>query len=63
MKPESLHINSESGPHITTNKIGTAIELMQHREATGPVKCLLEFLKLLDDFNIKWVTSIFSCIY
>ena len=52
-----------TGPFITTEEVRETIKKAKDGKATGPDNFHSEFLKLMNDEGIKWLTSIFNRIY
>jgi len=52
-----------TGPRILTTEVEAAIKNMKNGKATGPNNVEAEFLKLLHEGWIKWITRIFNNIY
>lgn len=52
-----------TGPLFTTEEVRTAIRGIKDGKTTGPDNFYSEFLKLMDDNGIKWLTKIFNNIY
>lgn len=53
----------ETGPEILVEEVEIAIKTMKNNKAAGPNKFQAKFLKLLDEDNVKWLTSLFNQIY
>ncbi|XP_022196330.1 uncharacterized protein LOC111053719 [Nilaparvata lugens] len=51
------------GPEILVEEVQAAISHMKPRKAAGPDQIEAEFLKLLNEDGIKWLTKIFNNIY
>lgn len=55
--------NCITGPSILEEEVRAAITTIKEGKAPGPDNTEAEFLKLLDEDNIKWLTSILNRIY
>lgn len=55
--------DSISGPFITKEEVWKAISNTKNGKAPGPDNIHSEFLKLLDEDGINWLTRIFNKIY
>lgn len=60
---EPPQMETETGPSILISEVRTVIAQMKDGKAPGPDKLHAEFLKLLDDDGIKWLTEIFNLVY
>lgn len=52
-----------TGPPFTTEEVRAAIKGMKDGKATGPDHFSSEFLGLMNDSGIKWLTRIFNNVY
>ena len=62
-RPDPLQISGESGPKILEEEVQAAINSLKEGKAPGPDGLEAEFLKLMNDENIRWLTMIFNQIY
>lgn len=62
-KISPTNANIITGPLITTSEVEAAIKQLKCNKSPGPDKFYVEFLKLLDEDGIKWLTEIFNNIY
>lgn len=62
-RPNPPQTNYETGPRILVEEVQNAIKNMKEGKASGPDNIQTEFLKLLDEDNVKWLTSLFNRIY
>lgn len=51
------------GDDILEEEVRVAINQIKHGKASGPDEVEAEFLKLLDEPNVKWLTQRFNKIY
>lgn len=58
-RPDPPQIVCEAGPKILIEEVNTAIKTMKENKAAEPENMQAEFLKLLDENNVKWLTSIY----
>lgn len=56
-------MNADSGPPITADEVRKSAEQMKDGKAPGPDDLHAEFLKMLDEDGIKWLTKLFNYIY
>lgn len=59
----SLNTECRTGPPIMYEEVKTAIKCTKDGKAAGPDNFYSEFLKLMDEEQIKWLTTIFNNIY
>jgi Reverse transcriptase (RNA-dependent DNA polymerase) len=64
-RPEVSYLTSEvlTGPDILIQEVKAAIKQMKNKKAAGPDNIEAEFLKLLDNEGIVWITDVFNKIY
>ncbi|GJQ86393.1 hypothetical protein Trydic_g10304 [Trypoxylus dichotomus] len=62
-RPESPEVVDDTGPYIPFDEVAEAIKSMKERKSSGPNNINTEFLKLLDDDSVTWITSVFNRIY
>lgn len=58
-----LNVDSNTGPPIMHEEVRAAIKGTKDGKAAGPDSFYSEFLKLMDDKQIKWMTAVFNNIY
>lgn len=61
--PLDTPIDEESGLSITESEVQNAIKHMKDGKAPGPDSFRSEFLKLMDEEGIRWLTKMFNRIY
>ncbi|GJQ72373.1 hypothetical protein Trydic_g3456 [Trypoxylus dichotomus] len=62
-RPEPPEIGDDTEPYILVNEVTKARKLMKEGKSPGPDNVTIEFLKLLDEDNVRWVTSVINRVY
>ncbi|KAL4120153.1 hypothetical protein QTP88_012884 [Uroleucon formosanum] len=56
-------IRDRTGPDILLDEVKSAIKQLKEGKASGPDQIHSEFIRLLDDEKIKWITVIINSVY
>lgn len=62
-RPEATEWECVTGPSIMEEEVRTAIKDLKMGKTPGPDNTEAEFLKLINDENIKWLTSMLNRVY
>lgn len=60
---QELKVGDRMDPNILLDEVEAAIKQLKGGRASGPDQIHFEFIRLLDDEKIRWITIIFNSVY